>query len=436
MNWQTRFKIALLFIIIFFCCFEYLFHCQSAFFLQYETAFLSIQWTLVVCLVIWCSTITILTFKLNDLLIIGLLLFAIFAYFTSYTRRNNLDAVTLLFGVMLGKGTGLLLESGERKAESEIEKQEAEIEITMLGLVLLLAFASWWHLDMSNNFFYGRWMGPWDNPNEYGALMSVGLLLAIGLLVARRRAEGRSRKSEIRRQIEEKQKLGSRKQKFFRICQAAILFVAAGMMASGLLFSYSRGAWFGTAIGLLYLTKIYGKFKWRHLLAPIILVATIIVTFWNTPQTAPWYFQRLDLSRGSAQHRLAAWRAGFEIMWDHPLGVGWDKVIRAYEEHYSPPVGSASAISTNDFLMLGAQLGIPALACFVTYCVLSFKTKSRKQKVGIPSSVTYHSSLHATCRGGALAMLVEFWFDGGLFKLATASVFWILLELGCERQRL
>jgi hypothetical protein len=30
-------------------------------------------------------------------------------------------------------------------------------------------------------------------------------------------------------------------------------------------------------------------------------------------------------------------------------------------------------------------------------------------------------------------MLVAFWFDGGLFKLATAAVFWILLELSQER---
>lgn len=42
--------------------------------------------------------------------------------------------------------------------------------------------------------------------------------------------------------------------------------------------------------------------------------------------------------------------------------------------------------------------------------------------------------LRVTCRAGAIVLLVGFWFDGGLFKLATASVFWILLELGrCER---
>jgi hypothetical protein len=28
---------------------------------------------------------------------------------------------------------------------------------------------------------------------------------------------------------------------------------------------------------------------------------------------------------------------------------------------------------------------------------------------------------------------VVFWFDGGLFKLPTAALFWVLLELGTAR---
>jgi len=40
--------------------------------------------------------------------------------------------------------------------------------------------------------------------------------------------------------------------------------------------------------------------------------------------------------------------------------------------------------------------------------------------------------LKTTCRGGAAVLLVGFWFDGGLFKLATAATFWMLLELGRE----
>jgi hypothetical protein len=38
--------------------------------------------------------------------------------------------------------------------------------------------------------------------------------------------------------------------------------------------------------------------------------------------------------------------------------------------------------------------------------------------------------VETVCRAGAIDFLVAFWFDGGVFKLATASVFWILLELG------
>ena len=42
------------------------------------------------------------------------------------------------------------------------------------------------------------------------------------------------------------------------------------------------------------------------------------------------------------------------------------------------------------------------------------------------------SQLRVACRAAALAMLVAFWFDGGLFTLATAAVFWVVLELGKE----
>ena len=49
-----------------------------------------------------------------------------------------------------------------------------------------------------------------------------------------------------------------------------------------------------------------------------------------------------------------------------------------------------------------------------------------------PPHGTLDSSKTA-CRAGALMLLVAFWFDGGLFTLATASVFWILLELGNEK---
>jgi O-antigen ligase len=162
--------------------------------------------------------------------------------------------------------------------------------------------------------------------------------------------------------------------------------------------------------------------------------------------------KRLDSSRGSVQHRVVAWKAGFEIMRDNPFGVGWGKTVSTYQEHYSPPENGATAITTNDYLMLGTQIGIPALLCFFAYIAMQLgmgqriwkKTEIAEETArgdARPTTLdigrwTSDAQLRIACRSAAIVMLVAFWFDGGLFKLATASVFWILLELGAERKTL
>jgi prepilin-type N-terminal cleavage/methylation domain-containing protein/prepilin-type processing-associated H-X9-DG protein len=326
-------------------------------------------------------------------------------------------------------------------------------------------------------------MGLWNNPNTYGMLMATGVVLTAGLLAASSKSKVQSLKlaesaeentvtdsspdpsspkTHLNRPLDtfspsaaEKGNL-LRSLRSFVAIKSAILLVAAGMMAVGLFFSYSRGAWLGTAVGLLYLAKVYGKFKWRYVVLGAGLVALGALLIWGrTPDDAPWYLKRMDLSRPSAQHRIAAWSGAVQMMRDHPLGVGWNKAAEIYGKNYSPPEGSAAAITTNDYLMLGTQLGFPGLLCFVSYVAL--RLKSPKSKVQGPKSVekseignrkseianrqdacatldigrwTLDARLRIACRSAAIAMLVAFWFDGGLFKLATAAVFWILLELG------
>ena len=52
----------------------------------------------------------------------------------------------------------------------------------------------------------------------------------------------------------------------------------------------------------------------------------------------------------------------------------------------------------------------------------------QRTELPAPPALDYGS----VCRAGAVVLLVGFWFDGGLFKLAMAAPFWILLELGRE----
>jgi len=151
----------------------------------------------------------------------------------------------------------------------------------------------------------------------------------------------------------------------------------------------------------------------------------------------------MDSNRPLAQHRVSAWRGALQIMRDHPLGVGWNKAVNIYGENYSPPEDGAGAIITNSYLMVGTELGLPGVLCFVAYVGLCLKNRPHLTLTlspptgsgeGIVASLaTCHLPLQTACRAGAIVLLVAFWFDGGLFTLATAAVFWVLLELSQVR---
>ena len=240
-------KLALLLAIVSACLFGYVLNSHSGYFRDFQTVLLQEKWMLLVCLAVWFSTFVFLTFSRNDLLLIGLLLIAMAAFFISQAAaRPAVDAIVLLAGVTLGRGTRALLSRSSQHESAPIEQSEIrsqksgidQSELTssatfLTGLVLLLAFASWWHLETAHRFYPGtRWTGLWYNPNDYGMLMGAGIVLAAGLLAEKLKSE--TLKAEF-----EKRKPTAIK---FAILnpQSAILLVAAGMMAVGLFFSYSH----------------------------------------------------------------------------------------------------------------------------------------------------------------------------------------------------
>ena len=217
----------------------------------------------------------------------------------------------------------------------------------------------------------------------------------------------------------------------------------------------------------------------------VVLASAFVLVFWHFRQTE-WHPVRRALSALNAvdfswRNRVAAWEGALQIAAEHPwFGAGWNQPEPLYEHYYlSPKLNESAAIEMNDYLMLGATLGIPALFCFGMYLWLSLtgKSESRKQKAEIGDSQDAGASLadslsapggrgegqgevraiqsaeigsqdlksdlrppasdllSITCRAGAIVLLVGFWFDGGLFKLPTAATFWILLELGSAGNR-
>ncbi len=359
----------------------------------------------------------------------GLFISAV-AYIINYSPSTQ--ALTLLGGAVLGQGV---------TAWAVFNKTKLFPLLFLSMLVILLSLTSVWNVDL--RYIYGyhshaRWSGPWDNPNIYGLLMAVGISLAVGLLLQSLMSKVKGKETGAKRW---KLEVGK--------CVVAILcLLAAILMGRGLLHSYSRGAWIATICGLAYLiansevkgslsgscSSCISRFKNNWLPSCVLLFSLAILFFWQFRQT-DWHPARRALSAinpvdFSWRNRIAAWEGALQITAEHPcFGAGWNKPEPLYEHYYTPSkLSESGAIEMNDYLMIGATLGIPALFCFGMYLWLSL---TRKSEIGNrKSEITDIDWLNATCRAGAIVLLVGFWFDGGLFKLATASTFWILLELG------
>ena len=233
-------------------------------------------------------------------------------------------------------------------------------------------------------------------------------------------------------------------------------------MGVGLVKSYSRGAWVGTAVGVAYLAYQVGKAEklkaemlktgHRWVALSVICASIGVLTFWSFRETE-WRVARRVVSVGnindfSWRNRLSAWEGAFQMMADKPwFGFGWNQPERVYDSFYRPArLTEGAAIQMNDYLMLGSTLGVPALLCFLMYVGLSLKgspmedrgqrSEDRGQRTDHGPPCTDHRPLttdhwaKAVCSAVAVVLLVGFWFDGGLFKLATAAPFWVLLEGG------
>jgi hypothetical protein len=342
------------------------------------------------------------------------------------------QALIFLAGTVLGQGAAFWAEfDGRRQKAAGINR----LGILVISVMtLLLTLASIWKTNPSQTFKYQehiRWSGPWDNPNIFGLLMGTGITLAAGQLI-------QSLKFVVQSQ---KQLLG----KYARVVLCVLAIV---LLIRGLIHSYSRGAWIATILGLSYLgwhlvrspqsgvqRILWLKRNW--LPACVVLLSTVVLCFWQFRETewrpAHRAFSAVNAADFSWRNRIAAWEGALQITAEHPwLGAGWEKPEPLYENYYLPPkLTERLAIQMNDYFMLGATIGIPALFCFGMYLWLTLNQnpESRIQNPEMQQSIW----LQTICRAGAIVLLVGFWFDGGLFKLATTTTFWVLLELGAVR---
>jgi len=385
-------------------------------------------------------------------------------YALSYgSASRSAYALTLLAGVALGKGMA---------ACAALKGNRNNVTATVVFvLTTLLAVAAGWHVETGQAIEYRgqrRWTGPWDNPNTFGMLMAVGVTLTAGQILSLFTPhEVRAKMFRVRFQMSGVGKTAvatpqSTGGAWWRRFKLLWYMVAALVCGIGLLKSFSRGAWVGAAVAVMYLVGQFitcqmSRAPWQNKkqlrrnlpLVPtgVVVVSLLVLVFWNFHNTEHTAARRVlsvaNVNDFSWRNRVIAWEGALQMIADGALfGLGWNRPEPLYENFYHiSKVYEGAAIQTNNYFTLGTTLGIPALACFLVYVGLSLTRRAERERgaaswppsqhgEGVSSPDTCHSSLATTCRAGAIVLLVGFWFDGGLFKLATGATFWILLKLG------
>jgi len=408
------------------------------------------QWVVFLCIGIYFIVFTLLkrcdvpkTFWNIDSWLAGVIFIGTLDYFTNYaTASQSIQALILLAGTALAMGISVWISWTPQPG-----KRDYTVQWILISLIVMLALASHGHSEVARPFQYRsdvRWSGFWDNPNMFGLLMGTGVLLTFGLLIHNLILKGQGEKARI--------EVKTWKFKARKYAGVILSLLVVVLMGRGLLHSYSRGAWIATLFGIVYLGwqvaarsskfEIQGfpsclcfsslkksALKKNCLPVGIILFSAILLLFWQFQQVNSHLGQRafsaVNTNDFSWRNRIASWEGALQIMANHFwLGTGWNQTELLYEHYYLPPkLNEGAAIEMNDYLMLGTMLGIPALFCFGTYLWLSLCQKSDVRP-------RVRGFLSATCRAGAIVLLIGFWFDGGLFKLPTASIFWILVGLG------
>ncbi len=402
--------------------------------------------------------------------------------FNYASASGSTQALVLLGGAALGSGA-LVWRGWQHHKSADVLAKSIGIFVTLFILGTVLG------IEAFQDFHYRgkqRSAGVWDNPNSFGMLMAVGIALALGALVQglRFKVQNWGTESRVRSQeleggnIEHPTSNVEHRiwaSRAWISIKVIFFFAAAGVMLVGLVKSYSRGAWLGAFIGISFLIyqfvrcsfepvarrvgrifeaqprRYIGFIQRRWIPLALILVSIGALALLNF-RHAEYATARRALSVANAndfswRKRLSAYEGALQMIADKPwFGFGWNQPEPIYDRFYrAQKVDEGMAIQMNDYFTLGTTLGIPALACFVAYLYLSLRgTREHRtsniehstSKGGKFSVFSFQCSeenwLRITCRAGAIVLLVGFFFDGGLFKLATGATFWILLELGSE----
>jgi O-antigen ligase len=151
---------------------------------------------------------------------------------------------------------------------------------------------------------------------------------------------------------------------------------AGALTVAALAFTYSRNAWLGLVAGVVGLVATTRR---AGLIALGLVVLGLLVAVVSPATVLDRVRSIADPQDSTFRDRVAMWRAGLQMIADHPvLGVGPGQV-RAWYPHYRRPeaVRPSTGHLHNSPIHLAAERGLPALGVWIWLWVVFFREAAR-----------------------------------------------------------
>jgi O-antigen ligase len=213
-----------------------------------------------------------------------------------------------------------------------------------------------------------------------------------------------------------------------RVLLRPLVLAIIGLIAAGVLLSFSRGAVVGLAAGLAW--ELLTRRRSFPTLVAGAVVATLAVLL--VIRADPVRFETgLELKQQVAEYnvesRLDAWRGAATLVSEHPvLGVGPGNFrVHFYEATGNPPGTHNLTVVHNAYLDVATELGIVAAALFLLYLGMVFLRSNDAARNGLGSPGLGHAVQTSLVIAAVAALFLSeqffapFWLLGGL-----ATVVW------------
>ncbi len=294
------------------------------------------------------------------------------------------------------------------------EEDARKILYMMVFTLVVIGIGTYWQRhELDNRSHYVRLTGLAGQANTMGAFYANYAFIMIGYLIM----------------------------KGMKNIRRGVFFVGIVGCLLGLSATQSRGDALGFVGGMMIF------FLLRNRLQFLVYVATIVFVAYN-PQFLPGGLkQRVERTvqhqsmdgldsdtqlDASARTRLALWKGAIRMIEANPvMGVGYkmfQTYIYSYVDHNEKTAGLElkGRDGHNAYLMIGAEMGIPALLVFLAILVFMFRIAWRAYRA---SPDLYWKTLSLVTLCSVTSLVITNMFGSRIFSLVLTGYLWMLLAI-------